>query len=76
MKRLAGGLILLAILVCSARLFADGARFYVSPTGNDKYLGTLERPWRTIGRAADVTIHRSTADPQENTSALATSASR
>jgi len=52
MKRLTGGLILLAILVCSARLFADGARFYVSPAGNDKYSGTLERPWRTIGRAA------------------------
>lgn len=41
-----------ALLALPFSAFADGARFYVSPAGNDKYSGTLERPWRTIGRAA------------------------
>jgi hypothetical protein len=52
MKRFACGLILWAILCSQAHVFADGARFYVSPSGNDANPGTLERPWRTIGKAA------------------------
>ncbi len=32
---------------------ADGAEFYVAPSGNDQHPGSLEQPFRTLSRARD-----------------------
>lgn len=48
-------LLFTAVLAClaaavPARSWAAGATFYVSPSGSDTNPGTIDAPWRTIGR--------------------------
>jgi len=40
------------ILVVTCLAVASGTNYYVATTGNDTNPGTLDRPWRKIGRAA------------------------
>jgi hypothetical protein len=44
------GAVLVVLPVAQAR--ADGHTYYVATTGSDSAAGTLDAPWRTIGRAA------------------------
>lgn len=54
-------LLLILVLIVPASLarsnaapdLAGGAKYYVAPNGNDANPGTLDRPWRTIQKAAN-----------------------
>lgn len=45
-------LVLLTLLASAA----SAETYYVSPTGNDSWPGSLEQPWRTIQKAADTLV--------------------
>jgi hypothetical protein len=50
-------------LLTSMSIFADssGGEFYVSNMGHDSNPGSMERPWKTIQKAADTLVAGQTA---------------
>ena len=46
------GLVLLMLVMGVNVVFADS--YYVSPSGNDKDVGTIKKPFKTIMKALDV----------------------
>jgi hypothetical protein len=46
----------LTILAVSPTIAASGATYYVAPDGDDSNPGTIDRPWRTIQKAANTLV--------------------
>jgi hypothetical protein len=56
--------LLLAILYLS---FTSGAgEFYVSPAGNDSHAGTVDQPFKTLGKALQAAVSFLSENPQED----------
>jgi parallel beta-helix repeat protein len=53
-------LLVCALVICFASLCMALQIYYVAPAGNNSNPGTIDRPWRTIQRAADVMTPGST----------------
>ncbi len=72
-KKIALRLLIVVIVVCSAIgsfkevVYAAGSSYYVSPTGSDSNPGTMNQPWKTIGKAVNTAAAGDTVNVRSGT---------